>query len=568
MMCSTTRSGGLKPSRYENTPNHGAADSRSGRASASRTRAYTGSRSRRASTLPIVAVLLFACIAATGCAGDAYPHGSDAQRTPAATAAAPQVVLQTTTHWTDRVEMYAVYPPLAAGHSAEFAVHLTDARTFKPITAGRLTVEILVAGGRAVSATAGQPSAPGEYLLLVTVPPAGTYRWRMRIDGGPASGTLDLGELVSYPDTGRAIAAVQSASAAAISYPKAQQWRREFGVEAVAERDLRTAVRAPAVVRATSGGEAIVSAPAAGRFAGTVPPAGARVEEGQPLGQIEPRLDSLGDVPTLEAEVARRRLLAIEARNEMVRADLLVAARAVPARRFEVARHELDIARADLRAAEARLESRNETLSQGGSAAGRNAFVLRAPIGGTLAAVQATPGSGYEAGAPLFRIVRTDPVVVEAQVAERDLPLASTIQGAAIEMTTNGDLRPLAVRAVRHAGVIDGTSRSLPVWLEVANPQRTLLVGQNATVVLYMGSHTRGLSVPVSALLTEAGRPVVVIQTGGERFERRAVRVGARDGDRVAIPAGLSPGDRVVTRGAYDILLAAALPGAASGHVQ
>ncbi len=566
MTSSPERSGGLKPSRYICPRRSRGPVTRNGRFLA--LPCALSRRGRGASALPSIAVVLCAALAAAGCAGDAFPHGNDVQRAPAGATAAHAVVLQTTTRWTDHLEMYAVYPPLAAGHSAEFAVHLTDLRTFKPVTTGSLAIEILVNGGPTVTARAEKPTAPGEYVLIVTVPAAGTHRWRMTVEGGPASGTLDLGELVSYSNPDLAKAAVQSASAAAMTYAKAQQWQRDFGTETAAERDLRTSIRAPAVVRAISGGEAIVAAPAAGRFAGVVPAAGTRVKEGQPLGHIEPRLDGLPDVPTLEAEVARRRLLAIEARNEMVRADLLVTARAVPARRFEVARHELDMARADLRAAEARLENRNETLSTGGSAVGRNGFAVRAPIAGTLAAVQATPGSGYEAGAPLFRIVRTDPVVVEVQVSERDLPLSSGIQAAAIEMTSNGELRPLTLRAVRHAGVIDAASRALPVWLEVANPQRSLLVGQNVTAVLYTGDRTRGVSVPVSALVTDAGRSVVVVQTGGERFERRVVRTGARDGDRVAIASGLNPGERVVTHGAYDILLAAALPGAASGHVQ
>jgi multidrug efflux pump subunit AcrA (membrane-fusion protein) len=68
--------------------------------------------------------------------------------------------------------------------------------------------------------------------------------------------------------------------------------------------------------------------------------------------------------------------------------------------------------------------------------------------------------------------------------------------------------------------------------------------------------------------LTEAGRPYVFVQEGGERFSRRVVEIASREGDVVGIKSGLKPGERVVTRGSYEVQLASAakaLP--AEGHV-
>ena len=74
--------------------------------------------------------------------------------------------------------------------------------------------------------------------------------------------------------------------------------------------------------------------------------------------------------------------------------------------------------------------------------------------------------------------------------------------------------------------------------------------------------------VPATAILTEAGRPFLFLQVGGESFEKRMVELGARDGDRVAVTTGVKPGDRVVMRGTYDIQLASAAKGLpAEGHV-
>jgi multidrug efflux pump subunit AcrA (membrane-fusion protein) len=121
---------------------------------------------------------------------------------------------------------------------------------------------------------------------------------------------------------------------------------------------------------------------------------------------------------------------------------------------------------------------------------------------------------------------------------------------------------------VHDAGIIDPKTRALPVQIEVPNRNGQLLIGQTGTAVIYTTRREQLPSVPRAALLTEAGRPYVFVQTGGESFARRFVDVGAREGDRVGIRSGVMAGERVVTRGAYDVQLASAASGLpAEGHV-
>ena len=118
------------------------------------------------------------------------------------------------------------------------------------------------------------------------------------------------------------------------------------------------------------------------------------------------------------------------------------------------------------------------------------------------------------------------------------------------------------------AGVIDPVTRALPVQFDVDNRAGQLLIGQTATAILYTGAHERMPAVPKEAVLTQAGRPYVFVQTGGESFARRFIEVGPRDGDLVGVQAGVQPGERVVTFGAYDVQLTSAAGGLpAEGHV-
>ncbi|MBK6424347.1 MAG: hypothetical protein IPF77_19445 [Gemmatimonadetes bacterium] len=81
------------------------------------------------------------------------------------------------------------------------------------------------------------------------------------------------------------------------------------------------------------------------------------------------------------------------------------------------------------------------------------------------------------------------------------------------------------------------------------------------------GAETRGVVIPAAAVLDEDGRAIAYVQPEGERFEKRELTLGGRDGERVAVVSGLAPGERVVTGAAYQVRLASlstAVP--AHGH--
>ena len=78
-----------------------------------------------------------------------------------------------------------------------------------------------------------------------------------------------------------------------------------------------------------------------------------------------------------------------------------------------------------------------------------------------------------------------------------------------------------------------------------------------AQASVFTGKTAQGLSVPVSAILEEAGQSVAYVHTNGESFERRILQLGIRDANRVQVVSGLSVGERVVTKGAYQVRLAA-----------
>ena len=338
----------------------------------------------------------------------------------------------------------------------------------------------------------------------------------------------------------------------------------------MSEADVRRSLRVPASIEPLTGGEAIVSAPADGRFAAQrLPAVGDRVAAGQQLGRFEPRLsENTDDHATLVANVAEAQVHVDGAQAELARAQKLLADRAVPARRVEDAQRAVLVAEARLTAARSRLAQRNETLGTGGGTASGNTFVLRAPIAGRVAEVFAVLGASYDEGAPLFRVVRTDRVELQAHIPASDAPLRQPVREIALEIP--GRPQPIVVDAdhMHDAGVIDPKTKALPVQFDVENRGGQLLIGQSAIAILYTGDTERTIVVPTSAVLTDAGRPFVFVQVGGESFARRFIEIAGRDRDVVGVRSGVQAGERVVITGAYEVQLASAAGGLpAEGHV-
>jgi RND family efflux transporter MFP subunit len=478
------------------------------------------------------------------------------------------------TSWTDKTELFMEYPPLVAGQQALFAVHLTRLSDFSAMTAGRPRLEFTPeSGGSTVGVQGMEPSRPGVFRVEGPMPPAGRYRWALAIDAPGLSDRHDIGMVTVFAEEAAALADAESQTAddpTAITYLKEPQWTNGFASVPVQEAEIRRGIRVPAVVEPLIGGEAVVAAPADGRFMATgLLQLGTRVQAGQELGRIQPRLaDAGGDRATLAAGVAEAQASLDAGRSDFARAERLLVERAVPARRVEEAQRAVKVAEARLTAAQARLEQRDETLGTGGGAAAGNSFVLRAPIAGRVVEVYAALGASYDEGAPLFRVVRTDRVELQALVPASEAPLSEEIREIVLEIP--GRAEPLVVEAddMHDAGVIDEKTRSLPVQFDVNNRSGQLLIGQTMTAILYSGARQRMPVVPKDAVLMEAGRPYVFVHTSGESFSRRYVEVAARDRDVVGIRAGVKVGDRVVTRGAYDVQLASAAGGLpAEGHV-
>ena len=169
--------------------------------------------------------------------------------------------------------------------------------------------------------------------------------------------------------------------------------------------------------------------------------------------------------------------------------------------------------------------------------------VLRAPIGGTIAASRVVAGQVVGSQDVIFQIVDPKGLWVEALVYGEVDP--AKVSGAS---ATTADGSPLTL-------AFQGFSKALQqqaaiVQFAVEKPPASLAVGQPVTVVAKSGVPVSGIILPREAVVRGSnGEPVVWRHSDPERFEAKPVRTEPFDATRLVIRAGLAEGERIVVRG-------------------
>ncbi len=446
----------------------------------------------------------------------------------------PSVVV---TQWNDSTELFLEYPHLLAGEqTGNWAIHVSNMKNFKPITAGTLTVRFLRNGREAKSFTIPQPARAGIYLLDPEIPEGGTYEVRLALRSPQVSSEHVLPQVRVFASRGQVPAEAEEAGG--ISYLKEQQWVTDFAVTPAAEREVARSINVPGELGARDGAQVQVSAPASGIAAAEAnagaPSVGAFVRAGQVLAVLSPTAE--------EGGYARIRENQVRLAREAARARRLYEAGSIPRKRLEEAEHQLSVARA-------------EAHAMGGGPDADYRYRVRAPISGFVTARSFVPGGRVAAGEPLFTVIDPSTLWLRVQVPAAE---ASRLSSAArAGFTVEGDPQVRTTGPLVSVGTtVDPQTRTVAATFAVPNPDGALRVGQFARVSVPVGGTVRGVAIPTSAIIDDGGTPVAYVQASGETFERRALRLGESDGSVTEVPEGIKPGEMVVTVGAYQVRLA------------
>ncbi|MGM0554598.1 MAG: efflux RND transporter periplasmic adaptor subunit [Pseudomonadota bacterium] len=486
------------------------------------------------------------------------------------------------THWDAELEWFLEASTSTPGATETFVVHATRLDDFQPVTTGKLTLQMHNRYGEVFSeATAGLDRkgifavpltlpAPGHYYLTAVHEDADGMRestlGQVHVPGdhdhgdeehghdhaaddhGHAHGEDDHGRDHGHDDEEHAHDAHDADDS--ITFLKETQWRMRFATTRARHEPFAERIEVPGTVREVPGKRTRLVAPADGVITadGDWPTPGRQVNAGDSLMRLTVLPDSgTSSGLALDRVRARERLTAAEA--DLERLTALADQGVIADSRVVEARRERNTARAELNDARDRQERLDGSAVSG-------SLALRAPAGGRVESLDVSPGEVVQAGQLLARVLDGEALWLVAHLYPADLERVTSLADPAVRHPGSREWHAVGGEPVWEGGAFDGPGQTLPVTFALAESGPRYRPGLPLTVSLAAGPSRHRITLPTAALIDDDGVQVVMVQTGGETFERRPVRTGIRSAGRVEILAGVEADERVVVQGAYAVLLA------------
>jgi membrane fusion protein, multidrug efflux system len=268
------------------------------------------------------------------------------------------------------------------------------------------------------------------------------------------------------------------------------------------------------------------------------------VREGDPVkaGQILAKIDARDYVA--RAEQSRGQMAATAGQLDIARQTLdnnrvLVEKGFISKNAFDTAQSQYQIARANFDAAKAALASSNLSLDD---------TVVRSPLDGQIASRSVEPGEKVAVDTKLFDVVDLRTLELEAPVPVGEIGRVRI--GQPVQIAFDGIDTPIQAAITRINPAAQAGSRSIMVYVQLANPSGTLRVGMFGIGTIAVGSRQNVLAVPATAIRTDGTRHSVYALVDGKLLEQ-SVQTGATgeaDGDTWTEIVGgpLVPGQRIV----------------------
>ena len=192
------------------------------------------------------------------------------------------------------------------------------------------------------------------------------------------------------------------------------------------------------------------------------------------------------------------------------------------------ARARVEVAQADLAAAELRLKYTHVT----------------APDDGVISVRTVAVGQIAQTGGEMLRMVRKGRVEWRAEIPESRLREIKVEQGVRLT-TADGTQLEGKVRTV--SPTVDSTTRSGLVYVDIASKAARPGMFARGEIVLDRSTATM---LPIASVVVQDGYSYVFVLQGGDIVQRRHIETGTVKDNQIEIVSGVQPQERVVSNGA------------------
>lgn len=240
--------------------------------------------------------------------------------------------------------------------------------------------------------------------------------------------------------------------------------------------------------------------------------------------------ESQGRVAEAKAQLTRAqsRREVLEAENQLKRGKTAV-----------------EVAQSRIRLADAAYQARLQQL--GTVANDRGLVTVVAPISGTVADREITPGESVNAEKPLMSLLNDSRVFATANIYEKDLNQVKQGQEVRVKVANLPD-RTFNGKIALIGSSVEGETRVVPVKAELDNSNGELKPGLFAELeILTDKTATNILAIPSAAVVDVSGKKTVYVKNG-DAYQAVDIEIGQTAGDLVEVKRGLFEGDLIVTQ--------------------
>lgn len=283
--------------------------------------------------------------------------------------------------------------------------------------------------------------------------------------------------------------------------------------------------------------------------------AGDAVKVGDILAGIQPDITQIQSIN--ETELAYQKAMASlqSASNDMVEAESLYQQHLIAKASYDTIVNDYNIALSETHQALLELQSMRETA--GSVTSSRQVVSVRSPAAGTIISRDVDVGdyvlsaSAYQSGTDLFTIANTTDMIVEASINEVDI--VSVKEGAEVTITIgaiSGQTFSGKVKRIFPTPTTTDNVKYYTVQIEPDSPfPDTVLPDMSAKISVETVHKENAASIPISCILRDSDKRqdyvYVCVDEREHIFEKRVVKTGVRDYDRVEILSGLKTDEKV-----------------------
>ena len=297
-----------------------------------------------------------------------------------------------------------------------------------------------------------------------------------------------------------------------------------------------------------------IGAAVTGRVTEVLAETGDRVKAGQTLARV-----ASPELTTAQLAYMRASATATLAERSVERARQLIAADVIGSAELLRRESEVQIARAELRAAGDQLKLMGLSADALSSLRAKGNVAPNAAITASAAGIvierQVSPGQVAQPGDPLFTVADLSNVWVVGALPEQIARSVQTGQNVQIDVPALGltvEETPISGKIIYVGDTVSPETRTVTIRTQVDNKDLALKPQMLATMKI-QGAMEKTLAIPALAVVRENDKDHVYVKKAENHYRLTPVELGAASGGLRPVVKGLSEGTQIVVEGAFHL---------------